>query len=79
MACELVRSGRIGKVKTVNVNVGAPSKPCDLPEEKMEAGPRLGPLAGAGAEARLQFGPQPARRPRPFPRLAACTANTPAA
>jgi predicted dehydrogenase len=38
LACELVRSGRIGKVKTVNVNVGGPSKPCDLPEEKLEPG-----------------------------------------
>jgi predicted dehydrogenase len=38
LACELVRSGRIGKVKTVNVNVGGPSRWCDLPEEKMEPG-----------------------------------------
>jgi predicted dehydrogenase len=37
-ACELVRSGRIGKVKAVYVNVGDPSKPCDLPEEKEEPG-----------------------------------------
>jgi predicted dehydrogenase len=38
LACELVRSGRIGKVKTVYVNVGGPSRPCDLPEERMEPG-----------------------------------------
>lgn len=37
-ACELVRAGRIGKLKGVYVNVGAPSKSCDLPEEKMEEG-----------------------------------------
>ena len=37
-ACELVRNGRIGKVKTVIVGVGAPSKWCDLPEEKLEPG-----------------------------------------
>jgi predicted dehydrogenase len=38
LACELVRSGRIGKVKTVYVNVGGPSRPCDLPEERLEPG-----------------------------------------
>jgi predicted dehydrogenase len=38
LACELVRSGKIGKVERVMVNVGAPSKPCDLPEEKLEDG-----------------------------------------
>jgi predicted dehydrogenase len=38
LACELVRSGRIGKVKTVKVDVGDPSKWCDLPEEKLEPG-----------------------------------------
>jgi predicted dehydrogenase len=37
-ACELVRNGRIGKLKTVYVDVGGPSKPCDLPEEKLEEG-----------------------------------------
>src|SRR5205823_4350550 len=37
-ACELVRSGRIGKLKAVYVYVGGPSKPCDLPEEKPEPG-----------------------------------------
>jgi predicted dehydrogenase len=37
-ACELVRSGRIGKLEAVYVNVGGPSRPCDLPEEKAEPG-----------------------------------------
>ncbi len=37
-ACEFVRSGRIGDVKTVRVGVGAPPKPCDLPEEALPAG-----------------------------------------
>jgi predicted dehydrogenase len=37
-ACEFIRSGRIGKVKTVRVGVGAPSRWCDLPEEPMEPG-----------------------------------------
>lgn len=38
LACELVRSGRIGKVKSVYVNVRGPSRWCDLPEERMEPG-----------------------------------------
>jgi len=38
LACELVRSGRIGKVQRVMVSVGGPSKWCDLPEEPMEPG-----------------------------------------
>ena len=37
-ACELVRSGRIGKLKTVYVNVGTSSKPCDLKEDEKEPG-----------------------------------------
>ncbi|MGQ9576276.1 MAG: Gfo/Idh/MocA family protein [Thermoguttaceae bacterium] len=38
VACELVRNGRIGKIKTVYAAVGGPSRPCDLPEEPMEEG-----------------------------------------
>ncbi|MCB1086880.1 MAG: Gfo/Idh/MocA family oxidoreductase [Verrucomicrobiae bacterium] len=34
LACELVRNGRIGKVLSVNVGVGDPNRPCDLPEEE---------------------------------------------
>jgi predicted dehydrogenase len=37
-ACEFIRSGRIGDVKTVTVGVGGPSKWCDLPGEPMEPG-----------------------------------------
>jgi len=37
-ACELVRNGRLGKIKQVIVDIGGPSRPCDLPEEKMEPG-----------------------------------------
>jgi predicted dehydrogenase len=37
-ACELVRSGRIGKLQRIIVDVGSPSRPCDLPEEEMEPG-----------------------------------------
>ena len=36
--CELVRSGRIGKVSEVRVNVWGTSHPCDLPAEKVPAG-----------------------------------------
>ncbi len=38
LACELVRSGRIGKLKTVYASVGGPSRWCDLPEEPLEPG-----------------------------------------
>lgn len=38
VACEYVRSGRIGKVVSVNVGVADPPTACDLPEETMEAG-----------------------------------------
>jgi predicted dehydrogenase len=37
-ACELVRNGRIGKIEKVIVDVGGPSKWCDLPEEAKEPG-----------------------------------------
>ncbi len=37
-AVELVRNGRIGKVKTVHIGVGGSPKPCDLPEQPVPAG-----------------------------------------
>src|SRR5262245_40096595 len=37
-ACELVRNGRLGDIKQVIVDVGGPSRPCDLPEEQLEPG-----------------------------------------
>ena len=37
-ACEYVRNGRLGKLSKIIVDVGAPSKPCDLPAEKEEPG-----------------------------------------
>ncbi|UCG15163.1 MAG: Gfo/Idh/MocA family oxidoreductase [Phycisphaerales bacterium] len=37
-ACELVRSGRVGRLQTVNVNVGGPSREKYLPEEPVPEG-----------------------------------------
>lgn len=37
-AVEYVRSGRIGKIKTVRVGVGAPAVPCDLEAQEAPAG-----------------------------------------
>ncbi len=56
-ACELVRNGRIGKVKEVYVNVGGPSRPCDLPEMPTPEGTDwdlwLGPAPKRGYHERL--------------------------
>jgi predicted dehydrogenase len=38
LACELVRSGRLGKIKTVRIGVGPPAVPCDLPEQPVPEG-----------------------------------------
>jgi len=37
-ACEMVRSGRVGKLHTVHVNVGGPSVPCHLPAQPVREG-----------------------------------------
>ncbi len=37
-ACEMVRSGRIGKLLTIGVSVGGPSQDCYLPEEPVPKG-----------------------------------------
>lgn len=38
VACELVQNGVIGKIKTVEVGIGGPGVPCDLPGEAEEPG-----------------------------------------
>jgi predicted dehydrogenase len=37
-AAEYVRSGRIGKLKTIRIGVGDPNVPCDLPEQDVPEG-----------------------------------------
>ena len=37
-AVELVRNGRVGKIHTVRIGVGAPNKPCDLPAQNVPDG-----------------------------------------
>ncbi len=59
-ACELVRNGRLGKIKQVIVDVGGPSVPCDLPEEPMEPGLNWDMWLGPAPPALLQFHSQPA-------------------
>ena len=50
-AVELVRSGRIGRVRTVRIGVGAPNRPCDLANE----------ATPDGVNWDLWNGPSPAR------------------
>ncbi|MFH1740901.1 MAG: Gfo/Idh/MocA family oxidoreductase [bacterium] len=50
-AVELIRNGRIGKVKRIHVGVGAPPVPCDLPEE----------LCPEGTDWEMWNGPAPER------------------
>lgn len=50
-AAELVRSGRIGKVKTIRIGVGGPAVPCDLPTQPVPE----------GTDWNLWLGPAPER------------------
>ncbi|MCE9533428.1 MAG: Gfo/Idh/MocA family oxidoreductase [Planctomycetes bacterium] len=51
LAVELVRNGRIGKLKTINIGIGDPNKVCDLPEQPIPA----------GTDWEMWLGPAPAR------------------
>jgi len=51
LAVELVRNGRIGKVKTVRIGVGGPPVKCDLPEQPVPE----------GTDWELWLGPAPQR------------------
>jgi predicted dehydrogenase len=51
VACELVRNEVVGKIHTVDVNVGGPAKWCDLPEQELPA----------GTDWNLWLGPAPER------------------
>ncbi len=57
VACELVRNGVIGKVRNVEVQIGGPGRPCDLPVEEMEPGLDwdlwLGPAPDRGYHSEL--------------------------
>lgn len=50
-AVEYIRSGRIGPVQTVRIGVGAPPRPCDLPNEETPE----------GTDWEMWNGPSPAR------------------
>ncbi len=50
-ACELVRSGRLGKIRTVRVGVGGPPVPCNLPTQPVPE----------GTDWELWLGPAPER------------------
>ncbi|MEX2119072.1 MAG: Gfo/Idh/MocA family oxidoreductase [Pirellulales bacterium] len=56
-ACELIRKGRLGKVRTIRIGVGAPAVPCDLPEEQIPKGTDwdrwLGPAPWRGYNSAL--------------------------
>jgi predicted dehydrogenase len=51
LAAEIVRSGRLGKIQTVTVGVGGPSRWCDLSAETLEP----------GLDWNLWLGPAPSR------------------
>jgi predicted dehydrogenase len=61
-ACEMIRNGRIGKLRTIHTTVGGPSKECDLPPQPVREGVDwdmwLGPAAWRPFHAELCPGPE---------------------
>ena len=52
-ACEHIRNGRIGKLKRVEIGVGDPPTPCDLPDEETPAGYDWNRWLGASPERKF--------------------------
>jgi predicted dehydrogenase len=50
-AVDLIKAGRLGKLKTVRIGVGGPNRPCDLPEQPVPE----------GTDWNLWLGPAPQR------------------
>ena len=77
VACELVRNGVIGKVKSMAVNIGNAGIPYDLPTEEEEPGLDWDRWVGPGP-MRGWLRPQPARQSA-ISRTGAATRSTAAA
>ena len=75
-AVNYVRSGRIGTIKQVLVDVGGPSKFCDLKEEPMEPGLEWERWLGQAPLRPYNSILSPRGIHNEFPRLGATTANT---
>src|SRR5256886_6355968 len=65
-ACELVRNGVIGKIKTGEVSVGGPAGPCKLPAETDEPGLGWGKWVRAAPQSGDKFETSPRRGHRQF-------------
>ena len=69
-AAEIVRSGRLGTIRTVTVGVGGPSQWCDLPAEVMEPGLNWDLWLGPAPMRPYHSALRPSRRPQSFSGLA---------
>ena len=69
-AVEYVRSGRIGKVRTIRIGVGGPARPCDLPDEQTPRRHRLGTVERPARRRGFNHDPLPEGHSQALPRLA---------